>query len=105
MITYDPEIIHKYATKLYDRALAIVVLYAFTGGVSVALIGFFFLDTLPQAAFVGLIGLLTGAALGNQQAFSLKLEAQLAMCQAKIEANTRQALQIATAQATHVSAR
>ena len=110
MTEYDPQVIQKFADRLYRRAkIAVVVstivgvLFGGMGGLVFALdaIGLS-LETggpgIVAGLTTGLIGGLGGAAivgvvfflLGREQAFRLKLQAQTALCQLKIEENTRQ---------------
>jgi hypothetical protein len=96
-IQYDPAVIRDFAKALYDEADALsfragvkgfLLGGALAGGMS--LIGFH--D--QTAAFVGgLVGGAVGYAIGvggaAAQAFSLRLQAQMALCQVEIERNTR----------------
>lgn len=83
---YDATVIQQYADGLYAQAKRTVIVHALLG----ALIGL-------AAAFVtpvlGLLGaLLVGAigyVIGQNKAFSLRLQAQTALCQVQIERNTR----------------
>ena len=45
----------------------------------------------------GLVGALIGVVIGRGRAFSLQLQAQVALCQVATEANTRRAADAATA--------
>ena len=115
MIQYDPQIIHKFATSLYSRARMLVIAYTLMGiliGASAGktfntvnrvaaapqnLVGVFGLGqpaqpslptkswTLTGILVAGLIGFWTGW----NKASILKLQAQTALCQMKIEENTR----------------
>lgn len=90
-ISYDPGIILQFAGELYRQAKGIVALYTLIG-----IAGGLFLG-IPLMAFVGLFGFPAGAALfglmgfavGRQKSFSLRLEAQRALCQLQTEVNTR----------------
>lgn len=88
---YDPTIIHEYADKLYKKAENVATLYTVFG----FFLGFF-IGAFPAAA--------TGPAIfalsiplcviplhmvGRDKAFQYKLQAQQALCYAKIEENTR----------------
>lgn len=85
---YDPKVLYEYADRLYARAAGIALTYALLGLLLAGLVG--------GVAF-GATGLLVGAVIGavvgwqfgKQQAFHLRLQAQLALVQAKIEENTR----------------
>jgi hypothetical protein len=88
MTEYDPTIIHKFADEMYRRADGIVITYTLIGA-AIGLIGI----AIPLGVLGALLGAVVGGAIGygigNQKAFSLKLEAQVALCQVKIEENTR----------------
>lgn len=96
MAKYDAQVIVTFADDLYRQAGSIAATYAVLG----VLIG------LVLGAVVGnsvvpdggaLIGAALGALLlgalafkiGQQRAFALRLQAQVALCQVQIEANTR----------------
>lgn len=88
MITYDPEVIRTFAQRFYERAALLVFMYTAAGMVIGATAGKFSFGTTGMwvtGAVAGVVGLL----LGTQRAFLLKLEAQMALCQLAIEANTR----------------
>lgn len=95
--TYDPDIIRKHATDLYNHASNLVFLWsAFIGGIfTVAAIVFIF-PRFPSgdparmgAIAAGVVGLMLGYAIGSSRAFALRLQAQTALCQVAIELNTR----------------
>ncbi|WP_437596869.1 hypothetical protein WMF28_30270 [Sorangium sp. So ce590] len=100
-VQYDPQIIQQFAASLYRQANSIVATYALLFGLLGTAVG------APAGAFLlgnrssweifaavgavvlgGFVGLL-GALMGQQRAFALKLQAQQALCQLQIEANTR----------------
>lgn len=89
VVEYDPKVIRKFADTLYARAWTTVIVFTGLG----ALVGFGL--TLPQPpaiqVLVTAILALFGFALGRQAAFSLRLQAQVALCQVMIEDNTRRA--------------
>jgi hypothetical protein len=88
MAEYDAKVIYEFATRLYNRAGTIIAVYALAGG----LLGLFFGSVMRGGgmAFLGMIILGgIGYYLGSEKAFQLKLQAQTALCQAKIEENTR----------------
>jgi hypothetical protein len=112
MVEYEPRIIQKFARRLYRRATIVMVvcttmgvLFGGMGGLGLALAA----TGVPlsrgeggEGIVVGLvtalIGGLGGAAIlglafflaGREQAFRLRLQAQIALCQVKIEENTQQ---------------
>jgi hypothetical protein len=95
-IQYDPAVIREFAKALYDEADALsfragvrgfLLGGALAGGMS--LVGFH--D--QTAAFVGgivggAVGYVIGVGGAAAQAFSLRLQAQMALCQVEIERNT-----------------
>lgn len=111
MASYDPSIIHSFADSLYSRARAVVVLYSLTGlffgalvggglgfAVSKELLGF-----LMGSVVLGLIGGILAFAGASQKVFSMKLQAQSALCQVRIEANTQASLDALSAIQAHSS--
>lgn len=119
MTQYDPNVIYKYAAGLYGRAQMFVIVYTLAGlltGISLgktygaykdfvssppsltSLFGNSFGTQPPPppssssnwallgAIVCGLFGFWTG----SSKAFALKLQAQTALCQVKIEENTKQ---------------
>jgi len=85
-VTYDENIIATFADRLYARAALAVVQYVALGaamGAAVAIV-----TSLPWPVGAG-IGALLGGFFGNDRAFTLRLIAQTALCQAQIERNTR----------------
>jgi hypothetical protein len=100
MVSYDERVIVEFAEKLYRRARSLVVTWTLLGGVLAALLGW--LVGAPYAMRVGnpavsgdligiaaLVGALVGYVAGRERAFALRLQAQIALCQAQIERNTR----------------
>ena len=86
-IPYDPSLIHRFAERLYSNAfwghLLITLGFTATG------ILFSFTAVTPLNIIIPLIALLVGYVLGAEYAFWVKLKAQLVLCQAEIEYNTR----------------
>lgn len=94
---YDPAIIQKFADRLYLRANTIIFMCTFLGLIIGAALGYALgntigktdtrmIFTLVGAVVLGLFGLFVGI----EWAFLLKLKAQMALCQKRIEENTRQ---------------
>jgi len=90
MINYDPQVIYQFADALYRQANQIIISYALLGGLVGLGAGYYVNKSLGLYAVLGaVIAGLIGYALGVQRAFVLKLQAQTALCQVKIEENTR----------------
>lgn len=96
--TYNPEIIERFAAKLYERGDRLVWLWGSLGMLAGLLIGTFGTAAIPGMTpgfrITGIImsvsvGLFVGRAIGTDRAFSLWLQAQTALCQVAIEKNTR----------------
>jgi hypothetical protein len=92
MAEYDSKVIHKFADRLYSQARTILISYPLLGGLILAGIIYGF-ELYSRTKINHLIGFIVGALIGyliaTEKAFKLKLEAQTALCQAKIEENTR----------------
>ena len=98
MVHYDPDVIYKFAQKLYDRADAILLTYSvgcgfltlFVGGVAVSTLDLGDRDlTFLIPIFIAMFGTAVGAIIGRARGFELRLEAQAALCQVQIEINGR----------------
>lgn len=88
MVTYDTKLIQEYADRMYRSASPTILMYSLAGMMTGAPVGLVSRDlqlTVVAAILVGMLGYL----MGKGKAFKLKLEAQLALCQLQIEANTR----------------
>lgn len=95
MAEYNPKVIHEYAERLNKQSRTAVPMNFFIGlfsgviifgGISaVMMVGFDFVILSIGA----LIGGALGYGAGQQRASELKLQAQMSLCQAKIEENTR----------------
>ena len=95
MVTYSPAVIQEMANKLYRQARSIEVAYTLLGFMVGCGLGAFMADEIlrqdPIGPAIGL-GVVLGAVglmLGRSKSFALKVQAQLALCQMQIEANTR----------------
>lgn len=98
-VRYDPSIITKHAQALYARANGIIFAWGFIGFI-VGLVAAKAAQAQGLYVFVGgLIMALLGVMFGRGRAFSLQLQAQVALCQVAIEANTRKVTEAATATA------
>jgi hypothetical protein len=88
MANYDAKVIYEFAARLYSRASTIVAVYTVGGG----LLGLF-LGYAARGGGAALLGTVIlgaiGLYLGNEKAVQLKLQAQTALCQVRIEENTR----------------
>lgn len=96
----------QYASRLYARADFVVYRETFIGLLIGCVAGYSIGLLLPLTKVAhslpghvqlvvgvggGILGTLIGWAVGNDKAFDLRLQAQMALCQAQIEANTRTA--------------
>ena len=116
MTSYDPNVIYKFATRLYGRAQILVLIHTLIGVLIGGCLGKAYsayteVTASPSNALLSSLGLaqavqpsppttnwtligilivgLLGFWIGWNKAFILKLQAQTALCQAKIEENTR----------------
>ncbi|NVJ04090.1 hypothetical protein HUW63_02375 [Myxococcus sp. AM001] len=100
-VQYDPNIIRGYAEALYRRASRIVFMAGFIGFVVGAVGGAVVTSAMKYNSTVTLgfvlVGTLIGVNIGRGRAFVLQLQAQSALCQVAIEANTRRAADAAAA--------
>jgi hypothetical protein len=98
MVKYDPDVIQKFAERLYKKARSIIASFVLLGVLIGAGGGFALTLALPNssvgialaAAGAVLVGFI-GYTIGVERSFHLRLAAQTALCQMMIEANTRQA--------------
>ena len=103
MVTYQPGIVRKFADNLEKQADATVLVYTVLGAVlGAAVIAFIGPSVLGSgrsasegsSAFAlggAVLGAVLGLAIGTSAAFKWRLMAQLTLCFAEIEANTRAA--------------
>jgi hypothetical protein len=94
MVQYDPTVIHKFAQRLYDRALLSTIAWAIGGVVIVGVAGKAMSVSLnvtdgSLTAVGAVVGLVIGFLIGSHRSFMLKLQAQQALCLLQIEMNTR----------------
>ena len=91
MADYDSKVIYDFAGRLYKKASTIIMLYTFIGASLGFLGGHLISDkgNLPALVCLIIFGAI-GYSLGSEKACQLKLQAQTALCHAKIEENTRQ---------------
>lgn len=95
---YDPNVIQKFADRLYDEARRIVATWAALGFMFGGLAGGAFGATmfggsgwLFGAGVGALVLAIAFAAAAQARANALRLQAQTALCQVRIEWNTRRA--------------
>ena len=92
---YDSSVIVKSAEKLYSAAAATVLACTLLLGLVGAAVGagVFGLVAREAAVFGAVLGGLVfgamGYLVGTQRAFTMRLQAQQALCQVQIELNTR----------------
>jgi MFS family permease len=102
MVSFDPQVMHEFAERMYARAGVVVVVSSLIGALLGSAMGIALAEFVeknyhaPRAyiaifCVVGLLGLAFGVITGQRRAFTLRLEAQKALCQLQIEANTRTA--------------
>lgn len=104
MTDYDPDIIQSFAERLYSQARWLVVRYSVICSAVGLLMGLIARSAVSvvagkrdgfeleaMACGLGVLGGFLGWMAGNERAFSLRLQAQTALCQVKIEENTRHA--------------
>jgi uncharacterized protein YacL len=93
MINYDASIIQKFADNLYKKANQIIIIYSVFGfsiGVLISVGIGRFIESMPILyVIVSVFMALFGFAAGRERSFSLKLQAQNALCLKQIEENTR----------------
>lgn len=92
MVQYDRDLIQKFAEKLYKKANGVIASYTIVGLLLGAVGGYFLGDSMgggmTTTVIVAVVVALIGFAIGQEKAFMLKLQAQTALCQMKIEQNT-----------------
>ena len=93
MIKYDSALIYKYAERLYDQARGIIIVATIIGAAFSYIVGVALSNRNGDNAGLSFVLVLLfggiGYLLGAQRAFALKLQAQIALCQVRIEENTR----------------
>lgn len=97
MVKYDAAVIYDFADRLYRKARWIAVQYGAAGAglglVATVLLsmlkGSFSIPIGAEPLVLMFVGGLIGVARGVDKGFHLRLEAQKALCQVAIEANTR----------------
>ena len=121
MVNYNPNLIEAFAEALYKQAEAITrrysiwgfvllffpaLLYMWSTGLSVylsPLLGV--LLYVGVAMVLGVLGAWTGHEAAKGKVFKLKLDAQTALCQMRIERNTRPEIDRTPATDTHAGRR
>ena len=97
VMAYDPAVIEEMARRLLARAQSLVVLYTLFG-ILLGLIPLLAVPVLQEYRQIGLIGLVllgaVGYSIGSERGFSLKLQAQLLLCQLSVERNTALLLRV-----------
>lgn len=97
MAEYDSKVIYQFANRLYAQAGSIIVTHTIIYGFAGAAAGFFggvILTNSQNTGTAWALGLgaifgFIGYSVGTAKAFQLKLQAQTALCQVRIEENTR----------------
>lgn len=95
-VPYDSAIIQKFADRLYKQAASIIATYTVVGvflGLGLGALLLLAAKAKLNADIVTVIAAVAGGIIGysrgTERAFSLRLQAQTALCQAQIEQNTR----------------
>ena len=96
-VVYDGTIIYAFAARLYARANTVTARYTLLGigfGLSLGYVvasrlGEGAVGRMPYEALSTLLFGGSGFSVGRDRAFALRLQAQTALCQLKIEENTR----------------
>jgi len=102
MASYDSKILQETADALYSRASALIASYAAVGAV-VAWVAVYFLEPviltmlrlpasyslIPLQLLAAFLAAILGGVWGYGKGLALKLQAQVALCQMKIEQDTR----------------
>jgi hypothetical protein len=95
-VNYDARIIQEFADRLYKRANSIITMYTLVGLFLGSAPAFFLMtesgtETTTTVIATGIVALfagLIGFSIGRERVFRMKLQAQTALCQLKIEENT-----------------
>ena len=91
-VKYDPQIIYEFANDLYAQANWIILKYSLTGFLLGGGVSYFIQNnqiiSIVSAVILGVLAM----SIGKSRAYSLKLQAQTALCQVQIEKNTRSGL-------------
>jgi hypothetical protein len=93
---YDPEVVQRFADRLYARTVSTIVISTLLGSFIGIVVDPFAQQALPQwlsdhlppwsiPVVLGIAGLIQGL----ERSFLLKIQAQTALCQMQIELNTR----------------
>ncbi|ACY13791.1 hypothetical protein Hoch_1229 [Haliangium ochraceum DSM 14365] len=105
-VQYDATVIETMAKRLLKRAGKLVALYAFFGLLLGAILLFTPIMTNMISPAIGLVGILItaliGYSIGQERAFTFKLQAHTLLCQVSIE---RHLARMATIQHTATNAR
>jgi LPXTG-motif cell wall-anchored protein len=101
---YDATVLQRYADRLYAKAAWIALRFGFVGTLIGALAGALIemvpgvtvssirTGTADNSGFLllgGILGAAIGALIGRRKAFQYRLQAQMTLCQMRIESNTR----------------
>jgi hypothetical protein len=91
---YDPNVINTFADRLYERAKSLAVGYGLFGFLIGAGAGAGVAAAVSAPPFVlalmgGAVGIGFGVAIARDMAFKIRLTAQQALCQVKIEEGIR----------------
>lgn len=88
-VIYDAAVIQEFASRLYRRASSIIATFTVIGLIIGGVAGAAAFQSNGIAILIAAaIGAALGFSIGQERAFKLKLEAQVALCQVQIEKNT-----------------
>lgn len=92
-VQYDSSLIQEFAEKMYSQAQTVIVVYTLLGTAAGGGGGYALGHNSPMQHPIIAVGIVVLGALGylvaQPRAFQLRLQAQMALCQMKIEENTR----------------
>ena len=93
MSEYDPSVIRQHAERLYRSAKGSVAAWVFLGAIVGGVLGLWRAEETQtpktHAPMFIAIAAFIGYFVGRDRAFRMRLQAQMALCQAQIEENTR----------------
>ena len=89
MVEYNPKIIYEFAEGLYRKANSIIMGCAFIGFLIGGIVGYGLWKATGAIICAVVVGII-GSIIGTTRASHYKLKAQIALCQVRIEENTKE---------------